>query len=216
MTERLVKNMKFAGRIAGIAAVAGLATMGVAAPATAAQAHPVTATATASATAQAQTVTEAQWLSDVSTAIDPAFPYIGQRAAGAPGQKLAVVFDIDNTTIETHFHPITEPAVPQSLQLADYAHSLGVAVIFISARPDIIQSITVDTLRDAGYPVDGFYGRDFLNLFEPIQTFKTNERIAVEKQGYTIIANIGNNTSDLAGGHAERTFKLPDYNGLLS
>ena len=152
----------------------------------------------------------------MSTAIDPAFSCIGQRAAEAPGQKLAIVLDIDNTSIQTYFHPITEPAVPQTLQLADYARSLGISVIFVTARPDIIQPITLLTLHDAGYTVDGLYTRDLWELAESDQTFKTNARIAIENQGYTIIANIGNNVSDLAGGHAERTFKLPDYNGLLS
>jgi hypothetical protein len=44
---------------------------------------------------------------------------------------------------------------------------------------------------------------------------KTNARIAIENSGYTIVANVGNSATDLAGGHAERTFKLPDYDGQL-
>lgn len=39
---------------------------------------------------------------------------------------------------------------------------------------------------------------------------KTAAREAIEKQGYTILANIGDQASDLAGGHAERAFKLPN------
>ncbi|MFI1828874.1 hypothetical protein ACH41E_20840 [Streptomyces sp. NPDC020412] len=38
----------------------------------------------------------------------------------------------------------------------------------------------------------------------------------IEAKGYTIIANIGNRPTDLVGGHAERTFKLPDYGGKLT
>ncbi|WP_342353759.1 hypothetical protein [Couchioplanes caeruleus] len=37
----------------------------------------------------------------------------------------------------------------------------------------------------------------------------------MERRGYTIVASIGNSATDLGGGHAERTFKLPDYNGQL-
>lgn len=33
--------------------------------------------------------------------------------------------------------------------------------------------------------------------------------------GYTIVANIGNNWTDPNGGYAQAAFKLPDYNGLL-
>ena len=32
----------------------------------------------------------------------------------------------------------------------------------------------------------------------------------LEAEGYTIIGNIGDQLSDLEGGHAERTFKLPN------
>ena len=36
--------------------------------------------------------------------IDQALPYVKQRtAARTPGEKLAIVFDIDNTTLETDF-----------------------------------------------------------------------------------------------------------------
>ena len=48
-----------------------------------------------------------------------------------------------------------------------------------------------------------------------LQRYKTAKRIEIEQQGYTIVASIGNSATDLAGGHAERTFKLPDYNGAL-
>ena len=40
--------------------------------------------------------------------------------------------------------------------------------------------------------------------------FKTPQRARIEAQGYTIIANIGDQPSDLAGGHSEQTFLLPD------
>ena len=40
--------------------------------------------------------------------------------------------------------------------------------------------------------------------------FKAPQRAAFEAEGYTIVANIGDQPSDLAGGHSERTFLLPD------
>jgi hypothetical protein len=40
--------------------------------------------------------------------------------------------------------------------------------------------------------------------------FKTPIRERIEKEGYTIIANVGDQSSDLAGGHAEMTFLLPN------
>jgi hypothetical protein len=40
--------------------------------------------------------------------------------------------------------------------------------------------------------------------------FKAPERRKLQDQGYTIIVNIGDQTSDLEGGFAERTYKLPN------
>jgi hypothetical protein len=40
--------------------------------------------------------------------------------------------------------------------------------------------------------------------------FKAPRRAAIEQAGYTIIANVGDQPSDHAGGHAERAFILPD------
>ncbi|MFF6981353.1 HAD family acid phosphatase [Streptomyces sp. NPDC008343] len=69
-------------------------------------------------------------------------------------------------------------------------------------------------LRETGYPVNGLYVTDLLDLFE-VSAYKTEKRAEIEANGYKIIANIGNNSTDLVGGHAERTFKLPDCNGRL-
>jgi predicted secreted acid phosphatase len=172
-----------------------------------------------SATATTAAVDYATWQSDVKAVIDQARPYVEQRTANAAGQKLALVFDIDNTTLETDFHPWYElptPAVKPSLDLARYARSRGVDIFFISARPGIISSLTEWNLTSVGYPVSGLYTRDLPDLFDEVSTYKTSKRAEIESRGYTIIANVGNNDSDLVGGHAERTFKLPDYNGQLS
>jgi hypothetical protein len=45
-----------------------------------------------------------------------------------------------------------------------------------------------------------------------VQQYKTDERIAVEKEpeGYTIIANVGDQMSDINGDHGGCTFKVPN------
>lgn len=43
-----------------------------------------------------------------------------------------------------------------------------------------------------------------------VSIYKTSQRIAIEQVPKTIIANIGDQNSDLIGLHAERTFKLPN------
>ncbi|WP_369251551.1 HAD family acid phosphatase [Streptomyces sp. R41] len=203
-------------RIGAVSAVVALSIGGTVTAAGSAAAAPVQAVA---GTTAAQDVDYATWQRDVQAVIDQALPYVDQRTAHADGQKLALVFDIDNTTLETDFHPWYElptPAVKASLELARYAHSRGVDIFFVTARPGIIASETKWNLKTVGYPVSGLYVRDLPDLFDEVSAYKTSKRAQIESLGYTIIANVGNNTSDLVGGHAERTFKLPDYDGQLS
>jgi HAD superfamily, subfamily IIIB (Acid phosphatase) len=53
--------------------------------------------------------------------------------------------------------------------------------------------------------------RDPSTLGQPVADFKTAARSDIDgRLGYTIIANAGDQDSDLRGGHAERTFKVPN------
>ncbi|MFG2309141.1 HAD family acid phosphatase [Streptomyces sp. NPDC048566] len=203
-------------RLGAVSAVVALGIGGTVTAAGPAAAVPVRAAASASAAAD---VDYATWQRDVQRVVDEATPYVAERTADPAGRKLALVFDIDNTTLETGFHPwyqLPTPAVRASLALARYAHSRGAAVFFVTARPGIIAAETKWNLQSVGYPVDGLYVRDLGDLFDEVGAYKTRKRALIESHGYTIIANVGNNTSDLVGGHAERTFKLPDYDGALS
>ncbi|MCC9711135.1 hydrolase [Streptomyces sp. MNU76] len=201
-----------------ITTVATVAVLGLGASMTAAVPAAAAAGTAAITAAAAAEVGYATWQKDVKTVIDTATPYIQQRTANSSGQRLAVVFDIDNTTLETHYTPwyqLPTPALKPSLALAKYAKSRGVDVFFVTARPGIIESLTEWNLKNVGYPVDGLYVRDLPDLFSEVSAYKTASRADIESDGYTIIANVGNNTTDLVGGHAERTYKLPDYDGLL-
>lgn len=170
-------------------------------------------------TAQAEDVDYATWQRDVAAVVSVARPYIEQRIAGGSGQKQAIVLDIDNTSLETDFHGFwvyPTPAIKPVLDLARYADSRDVDIFFVTARPGIIYSLTEYNLKKAGYPIAGLYVRDLPDLFAEVSAYKTAKRAEIEAKGYTVIANIGNNATDLVGGHAERTFKLPDYDGQLS
>ncbi|MFD5148040.1 HAD family acid phosphatase [Streptomyces sp. NPDC058401] len=198
-------------------------------PATAAQAAPATTAAPAVAAVTASApggnavflgLDYATWQRDVSAVVDAARPGIEQRIAAAPaGEKPAIVLDIDNSSLETDFHwfwTFPTPAIAQVRDLTRYASDRGVAVFFVTARPGIVYSLTERNLKAVGYPVSGLYVRDLPALFGEVSAYKTAKRAEIEARGYTIIANIGNNESDLVGGHAERTVKLPDYGGKLS
>ncbi|WUC68055.1 hydrolase [Streptomyces sp. NBC_00667] len=162
----------------------------------------------------------ATWQRDVATVLGTARPYVEQRLAASPaGEKPAIVLDIDNSSLETDFHWFwtnPTPAIAPVLDLTRYANAHGVAVFFVTARPGILYSLTERNLTSVGYPVSGLYVRDLPALFSEVSAYKTAKRAEIESRGYTIIANIGNSESDLVGGHAERTFKLPDYGGKLS
>ncbi|MFD9079790.1 HAD family acid phosphatase [Streptomyces erythrochromogenes] len=211
---------------AGLAAAAAVLTL---VPATAAEAAPVAAPAPVSASANASApggnaailgIDYAAWQREVAAIVDAARPAIEQRIANSPaGEKPALVLDIDNTSLETDFHwfwTFPTPAITKVRALTQYAHARGVAVFFVTARPGIIHSLTEYNLKAVGYPVSGLYVRDLPDLFEEVSTYKTAKRAEIEARGYTIIANIGNSPTDLVGGHAERTVKLPDYGGKLS
>jgi acid phosphatase len=46
--------------------------------------------------------------------------------------------------------------------------------------------------------------------FASASDFKAPIRARIEQQGYTIVANVGDQPSDLAGGYAEKGFQLPN------
>jgi predicted secreted acid phosphatase len=175
-------------------------------------------TSGATATASAAKVDYATWQKDCQTVMDQALPYLKERIAEAgPGEKQAIVFDIDNTTLETDFgFSYPQPANKPVLNVAKFAQEHGVSLFFVTARPGIIYLPTEYNLEHDGYDVSGLYVRGLFDLFKDVAAYKTAQRADIENKGYTIIANIGNSATDLSGGHAEKTFKLPDYNGQLS
>ncbi|GCB47091.1 HAD family acid phosphatase [Streptomyces sp. NL15-2K] len=204
-------------RRAAVTAVSAAALVALAVPAEAATTTMSTST-TATAAAAAEDVDYATWQKDCQALMDQALPYLKQRIANTkPGEKQAIVFDIDNTTLETDFgFSYPQPANAPVLEVAEYAQEHGVSLFFVTARPGIIHSVTDYNLKHVGYEVSGLYVRSFADLFKNVAEYKTAQRVDIESKGYTIIANIGNSATDLSGGHAERTYKLPDYDGQLS
>ncbi|WP_093609676.1 HAD family acid phosphatase [Actinoplanes philippinensis] len=153
----------------------------------------------------------ATWLADVQAVTDQAAAYLDTRLP-ATGIKAAIVLDIDNTALQSRYKPYD--ATPSVLALARQARADGASVFFITARPEIIEAATELNLSIVGYQWTDLYTRPTFD-FSDNQTLKTKARTDIEKRGYTIVANVGNSATDLGGGHAERTFKLPDYDGQL-
>jgi len=101
-----------------------------------------------------------------------------------------------------------------TLRLFKVARANKVAVFFITGRRDDdnhkLRDATVENLGKAGYS-------DWTDLMlEPadykstVQDFKTEKRKEIAAKGYTIIANVGDQYTDLKCGNAERVHKLPN------
>lgn len=104
-----------------------------------------------------------------------------------------------------------DPPIEPTLDLFRSARDLGIAVFFITGRPESQRAATERNLAAAGY-------RGYAKLymvpnganFASATDFKTPIRARIEDMGYTIVANIGDQPSDLVGGHAQKRFLLPD------
>ena len=101
-------------------------------------------------------------------------------------------------------------AIAGTLALYESARAHHVAVFFITGRREAERAATEANLRAIGYTQwDGLAMRP-QDSHGTSAAYKTEERGRIEAQGYRIIANVGDQESDLSGGHAERTFKMPN------
>ncbi len=155
--------------------------------------------------------------------------YLARRLARPlkEGEKRAVVFDIDETALTNLSHIIAhdfgyvpevwekwvaagqaKPIVPVQL-IYDLAVRNGVAVFFITGRGPEDAAGTERNLRETGYTVwTGIHYKPVPGM--TARQFKTTIRRQLINEGYTILLNIGDQQSDLVGGMAERTYKLPN------
>jgi acid phosphatase len=146
-------------------------------------------------------------------------------------KKPALVLDIDETSLSNYsainadnftFGPASQAettnetgvAIPATLALFNQAKKAGIAVFFITGRretPENRQHTEHNLTRE------GYSGWKQLVLrpaatSEPAGTtttdYKSGARAAIEKQGYRILASVGDQYSDLAGGHEDVAFKL--------
>jgi hypothetical protein len=152
----------------------------------------------------------------------------------------ALVFDVDDTTLNTYnyeifssfaYNPVTNadyvnnerfPAVFGMPALVNWAQGHGYTVFFLTGRPETQRDGTEGNLAKVGYqaPADAthLYLRNktappaYLPC-EPTCTtiqYKSGTRAHIESLGYHIVASFGDQFSDLEGGHADQTFKIPN------
>jgi predicted secreted acid phosphatase len=171
------------------------------------------------------------WRKAVTNQATKAKAYLAKRTHGKhKAKKPALVLDIDETSLDNYpclnekdgipYDAIVyagcvvsydAPAVKPVLSLFERAKALGVKVFFITGRPEQLKDGTLKNLRAAG-----FQGKYELILqpadYKPDSKipYKSGARKKIQKRGFHIIANVGDQQSDLKGGYSERTFKLPN------
>jgi len=166
---------------------------------------------------------------EVAAVAAQAKAWIETRAAQRrAGERLAVVIDLDETLLsnlpfmleqdlggsdaawEAWQGAGQDAAIGPVREVYRAARRVGVEVIFLTGRREHLRAATEKNLR----AIDcGDYGA---LVCKPeawkgsAAEYKAAQRKRLAGEGRTIIANLGDQDSDLAGGYAERTFKLPD------
>lgn len=143
------------------------------------------------------------------------------------GSKLTLVCDLDETLLSNWpelladdfggseaswnawMETSTAPAIEPVRDVYRVARRLGVDVVFLTARGEALRPATERNLRAIGCADCALLVCKPEGAKETSAEFKTTQRRRLVDEGRTIIANIGDQESDLVGGFAERTFKLP-------
>ena len=160
--------------------------------------------------------------------------------AGRHSAKPAIVLDVDDTSLLTYnyelevgfnYTPASNSAYLDTKNmepvfgmdtLANWAADHGYTVFWITGRPEAQRADTVRNLTAVGYTAPADTAHLYLkNAANPpaylpcgstcttIQ-YKSGTRAHIESLGYTIVANFGDQYSDLSGGHALKSYKLPN------
>lgn len=170
-----------------------------------------------------------EWAKDTKKAFATATTDL-KKALAKKGKKgkPTLILDIDDTTLSTYdciqpddFSNDAElrcivaaklPVIKEAKTLAGYAQKKNVKLVFITARPEGIRSLTVANLQLAGISP-----QKYTLIMKPndasAQTsasYKTAARKTLVKNGARIVLSVGDQRSDLSGGVAEYAVKLPN------
>lgn len=166
------------------------------------------------------------------------------RRAVRHGEKPALVFDADDTTLMTYdmevgamhfnFDPELQdvwvqderfPATPGMVDFVNDAKKMGYQVFGLTGRNADQEKATVGNLDKVGYrpfTAKNFYTKwvdpadrpGYIHCATDECTtveYKAGTRKHIERDlGYDIVLNVGDQWSDLQGGHADRVLKLPN------
>jgi predicted secreted acid phosphatase len=155
------------------------------------------------------------------------------------GARPAIVLDVDDTSVITYnyelevgfnYTPASNqayldskdmPAVFGMDALTAWAQDHGATVFWITGRPEAQRADTVRNLAAVGYKAPDAAHLFLKNSANPPAylpcgatcttiEYKSGTRAHIESLGYDIIGNFGDQYSDLSGGHADKSYKLPN------
>ncbi len=176
-----------------------------------------------------------KYLQDVTFQKDRAKKYITNRLKKVkPNEKLAIVFDIDDTLLTQYEHALETdfsqmqtllmqwkkkaqipPLIP-IIDLFNFVKEKGLSIFIITGRKSDLLDPTIQNLNKVGLKewTEIYFDTTDQN-YATTQEYKAAVRKKITQNGYTIIVNIGDQNSDLLGGYAEKSYKLPNHIYLI-
>ncbi len=145
-------------------------------------------------------------------------------------------YDMEDNAMHFNFSPTVQndewvqpkrfPATPGMVDLVNTLGDAGCAIVGLTGRNDNQKAATLGNLSDVGYR--GFTPELYFTKWTGVGSsqqpsyitcaaakcttieYKSQTRKHVEDLGYDIVANFGDQFSDLIGGHAEQQVKMPN------
>ncbi len=101
-------------------------------------------------------------------------------------------------------------AIAPTLAFFNSMQHLGIQVFFVTGRREEDRNITRQNLEKAGFK----HWADLImrpnDQQGKVGIYKAEARRHIQEKNYIILANIGDQESDLTGGYAQKTFKMPN------
>uniref|UniRef100_A0A5B7B5H1 Putative acid phosphatase 1-like n=1 Tax=Davidia involucrata TaxID=16924 RepID=A0A5B7B5H1_DAVIN len=144
------------------------------------------------------------WVFDIDETTLSNLPYYAQHGFGAEPYNATLFNEWVNKG--------EAPPLPESLKLYKKLLSLGLKVVFITGRPEHQRNVTATNLKNVGYLTwEKLILKGSSETGSTAVEYKSSQRKMLEKKGYRVIGNMGDQWSDILGTHVgNRTFKLPD------
>jgi len=168
---------------------------------------------------------------DIDHQAAEAIVFLRARAAHRrQGEKLALVLDIDETTLTNYeqmlkadfgydkaandawIESAKAPAIPGTLRIFQEAKRLGVSVFFLTGRLEAQRAATELNLHNVGFTDwQRLILRSPAEASATAQAYKSAARGTIQDEGFKIVLNVGDQWSDLRGKpEAEFSVKYPD------